>query len=136
MAPKHLALYILLALWLLPLAAASPQTPAPRPEVAALLEQGEKASQVYQYAQALDRYTQALTKARELQDRPGEASALFGLALTQKSLGRPDQARELLQQALTLQKAFMDRPGEARTLNSLGNVSADLSEWQKALEYY
>src|SRR5437867_1181554 len=55
--------------------------PKPHPEVQALLDKGLQFKKEYRWNEALRLYEEALTKARALQDRAGEATLLSEIGI-------------------------------------------------------
>jgi tetratricopeptide (TPR) repeat protein len=63
---------------------------------------GEVERLVGEYGQAREYHTQAVTVARHLGDRPGEAEALWGLGHVASDTAERSQACELWRQALEI----------------------------------
>jgi class 3 adenylate cyclase/tetratricopeptide (TPR) repeat protein len=74
------------------------------------------------WAEALTRHGAALSAARQLGDRPGQANALTNLGDVRRATGDwPGAARDL-QEALAICRDLGDRLGQAYALTSLGDV--------------
>jgi tetratricopeptide (TPR) repeat protein len=78
---------------------------------------------------------QALAIRRETGDRTGEAQAANNLADAYRSLGRREEALELLLRALDLNREVGYRFGEGIALVNLGDVLLNLSRAEEAIEY-
>ncbi len=107
-----------------------------QPEVADLIQQGNRARQQEQAQEALARYQLALERARTLGDKGGEASALHALGVALIDLGKPHEAVASLQQALSLWQSLNDSRGEATAWRSLGVAYTNLGNAQEALSAY
>ena len=81
-------------------------------------------------------YSQALTLARQLGYRRGEADALWGLGEVEWLVGEYGQAREYYTQALALARDLSYRRGEVEALWGLGEVERFVGEYGQAREYY
>ncbi len=106
------------------------------PEVQALLDQGKQAYLSGKNELSATLYEQALSKARELKDRKGEAEALRSRGVVYAVTGQQQRALEYHQQALSLYVALGDKSGEAITLNNIAHFYSNTDQPQKALEYY
>lgn len=84
----------------------------------------------------IEKFQQALTLWRALEDRIGEAATLNQIGFFYSTLGDAQQALQYHNQALPLRRAMRDLTGEAITLNNIGTVYLSMGELQKALEYY
>ncbi len=89
-----------------------------------------------QVTEALAFYDQALSKARELKDRTGEATTLQGMGIVYRNTGKPQKALELINQALAIFQVTGNKSGEAGALQSIGILYSVLGQPQKALEVY
>ncbi len=85
---------------------------------------------------ALEKYQQALSFFRSLNDSSREAATLSTSGLICDLLGNKQKALDYDAQALPLYRAVGDRRNEALTLNNIGSVYDSLGEKQKALDYY
>jgi CHAT domain-containing protein/tetratricopeptide (TPR) repeat protein len=85
---------------------------------------------------SIDKRGEALLLWRNLGDRYWEAYSLHYSGRTVSSLGKNQEALELLNQALKIREEIGDRIGEATTLNNLGLIYRSLGEKRKALDYY
>ena len=74
------------------------------------------------WAEAIGRHTRALSAARRLHDRPGQASALSDLAAVRRLSGEYSGAARALEEALGLYRNLGDRLGQANALTDLGVV--------------
>ena len=81
---------------------------------------------------AADQYRTALSAARRVGDRPGEAGALDELGLLQQLTGDYPAATATLCRAASLYQDLGDRTGQACALNHLGLVQQDTGEYQAA----
>jgi tetratricopeptide (TPR) repeat protein len=93
--------------------------------VLALWGLGEVERFVGKYGQAREYYTQALSLARHLGDRPGEVLALRGLGEVERLVGEYGQARKYHIQSLTLARDLGYRRAEAEALRGLGHVASE-----------
>lgn len=114
---------------------AHPTPPKPTPEVQALLDKGQAASDAFKYEEAHRLYTEALEKARALNDKAGEADALGNTGALYFALGQPQKALECFQKALTIIKQNGDRRSLAYALQGIGMVYSSLGQPQKTLQY-
>ena len=89
-------------------------------EVQTLIDQADQESRAYHWQQALDGYQQALTKARSLQDKVGEAVTLNNIGRVYSNIGQPAKALDYYQQALPIYRKVGDKRSEAVTLNNIG----------------
>jgi DNA-binding SARP family transcriptional activator len=71
---------------------------------------------------AITRHTIAVTAARCLGDRLGQANALTDLADVRRLTGDYPAAAEALQEALSIYRDTGNRTGQASTLNTLGDI--------------
>jgi tetratricopeptide (TPR) repeat protein/transcriptional regulator with XRE-family HTH domain len=74
------------------------------------------------WAEAISRHATALSAARHLGDRAGEAGALASLGRVRQLTGDYPGAIRDLQEALDTYRDLGDRPGQAGTLTNLGEV--------------
>jgi tetratricopeptide (TPR) repeat protein len=87
------------------------------------------------YGDAITCYEQALSLARELDDRGKEVSAFCGLGWCYCQLGHTAQAIRYGEQALPIARALEDRFWEATTLSLLGWYYGNLGETSRAIDY-
>ena len=80
--------------------------------------------------------TTAQALADELDDRWGEANALWGLGEVAWSHGDNQAATEHYTRALALYQQIGYRQGEASTLRGLGDVARSRGDYQAAIEHY
>ncbi len=85
---------------------------------------------------ALRLYQQALSIAREMGDRAGEATTLNNMAAVYYMIDCPQDALRLFEQALSIIKEVGDRAGEATTLNNMANVYGEMGRPQEALRLF
>lgn len=85
---------------------------------------------------ALDRFTEALAVASELEDVYGEGWALFGLGETYLNMGDTDLAKHFLEQSLPKERAAGDSRGEAAVLRYLGIVEQLAGNDESALRHH
>ncbi len=114
-------------------APAAPPQSAPHPDVAALLEEADKAGQADNVEDSLRLFNEALAKARTLGDKAGEAITLHNIGLVYHGMEQPQQALRFYEQSLPLTKQVGDKAGEAVTLNNIGQVYDRIGQSQKAL---
>ncbi|MEC4816289.1 MAG: CHAT domain-containing protein, partial [Scytonema sp. PMC 1069.18] len=107
-----------------------------RGEAVTLNNIGGVYSNLGEFQQALEYYTQALPIRQEVGDRRGEATALTNIAAVYDTLGKKQLSLDYYQQALQLWLAIGNRTGVAKTLDNIGVVYFDLGEFQQALDYY
>jgi tetratricopeptide (TPR) repeat protein len=116
------------------------QSPAATKENAErLFEEGMKLYQersAESLRQAIQKWQEALSLYRVLNDKKNEAKTLVWIGFVYNSLGEKQKALDFYNQALPIRRAVGDRGGEATTLNNIGGVYSDLGEKQKALDYY
>jgi tetratricopeptide (TPR) repeat protein len=101
-----------------------------------LIQLGSTYHSLSEFNQAINFCDQALSLARKLGDRNGEASSLCNLGSTYDSLGQYQQAIHFYQQSLEIFKEIGDRNGEAISLNNLGNAYDALGQYQQAIHFY
>jgi tetratricopeptide (TPR) repeat protein len=89
-----------------------------------------------QIQKAITFYEDALTIAREQEDKHNKAAWLGNLGNCYADLGQTQRAIEYHEQALTIAREIGDRPGEGHCLGNLGNCYADLGQTQRAIEVY
>ncbi|HEY9602049.1 MAG TPA: CHAT domain-containing protein [Allocoleopsis sp.] len=87
-----------------------------------------------QYPKAISFYLQSLEIYRKLNNRQGEANALFNLGVAYSNQRKNQEAIKHYQQSLAIYREISNRQWEAKTLNNLGNVYADLGQYQKAID--
>ena len=85
---------------------------------------------------AIECFEEALSLARELQNRESEGACLGNLGDCHSDLGQTARAIEYHEQALAIAREIGDEGGEGAELGALGLCSADLGETDRALEYY
>ena len=86
--------------------------------------------------QAIQKWQEALSLYRVLNDKKNEAKTLVWIGFVYNSLGEKQKALDYYNEALPILRAVGDRGGEATTLNNIGAVYDALGEKQKALDYY
>jgi tetratricopeptide (TPR) repeat protein/transcriptional regulator with XRE-family HTH domain len=86
------------------------------------------------WPEAITRHATAVTAARFLGDRFGEASALNDLGTVRRLTGDYPAATEALEQALGIYRDLGDRLGQARALNTLGTVRQLTGDYPAAAE--
>ncbi|MBP0008118.1 MULTISPECIES: tetratricopeptide repeat protein [unclassified Roseofilum] len=87
-------------------------------------------------ARALEFHQQALSLAREIDDFDGEALTLEILGDRYLASDNLQQGLVFYQQALAIYENLGNGVKQGEMLNHLGNISSDLGETAKALEYY
>jgi len=116
------------------------QSPAATKENAErLFEEGMKLYQersAESLRQAIQKWQEALSLYRVLNDKKNEAKTLVWIGFVYNSLGEKQKALDFYNQALPIFRTVGDRSMEATTLNNIGGVYDDLGEKQKALDYY
>ncbi|MFN5303647.1 MAG: tetratricopeptide repeat protein [Pseudanabaena sp.] len=100
-----------------------------------LIQLGSTYHSLSEFNQAINFYDQALSLARKLGDRNGEASSLCNLGSTYDALGQYQQAIHFYQQSLEIFKEIGDRKGEANSLGSLGSAYRSLGQYQQAIQF-
>jgi CHAT domain-containing protein/Tfp pilus assembly protein PilF len=85
---------------------------------------------------AIDKFNEALTLWRLVEDSRAEAVTLSHLGKAYDLLGEKVIALDLYNQALPLLRAIKDDTGEATTLNNIGLIYDSLGEKQEALRFY
>jgi CHAT domain-containing protein/predicted negative regulator of RcsB-dependent stress response len=88
------------------------------------------------FRKAIEKYTEALSRWREVGDQGEQGNTLNNLAVAHYSLGEIKKALDYLNQALPLARIMGDQKGEGETLTNIGYMHDSLGEKQKALEYY
>ncbi|TYQ30603.1 tetratricopeptide repeat protein [Pseudanabaena sp. UWO310] len=101
-----------------------------------LIQLGSTYHRLSEFNQAINFYDQALSVARKLGDRNGEASSLCNLGSTYDALGQYQQAIQFYQLSLEIFKEIGDHNGEAISLNNLGNAYDALGQYQQAIHFY
>jgi class 3 adenylate cyclase/tetratricopeptide (TPR) repeat protein len=84
------------------------------------------------WAEALTRHATALRSARELSDRPGQASALTDLGIVRRATGDYPGAARDLGEALGIYRDLGDRLGQASALTDLGIVRRATADYPGA----
>jgi tetratricopeptide (TPR) repeat protein/transcriptional regulator with XRE-family HTH domain len=87
------------------------------------------------WTEALAVHGHALTAARSIGDRAGEASALRNLGIAAGALGRQDEAIDRFEQSLAIREELGDRDGMAATLTSIGVAHDALGRFPEAIRY-
>lgn len=106
--------------------------PAPSADVQRLIELAKDVS----WKDGMPKLQEALKRARELRDRPGEALALLWISRTYSELDDPNRAVENNQLALGIFREVGDRGHEMTILNNLGSVYEDLNKFEDAIHNY
>ena len=119
-----------------PLHAAPAKAQQPHPAVQALLDQSDAASNAGKSTDTLRLANQALTKARALADKIGQAGALDSIGDIYYEAGQHTQALKFYNQALPLWRAGRVRQREATTLNSIGDAHYSLGQYSQSLKFY
>ena len=101
-------------------------------EANALFNEGTSES----YPAAREKYLAASRLYREVGDKGGETTTLFGAGFISRNLGESQTALEYYNQALSLFQTLSDKSREAMTLHNIGEIYYELGENQKALDYY
>jgi len=86
--------------------------------------------------QAVERFEEALTHWRAVNDLAFEASTLYDIGLAYAQNGNQAKALEYTSQALPIAQASKDRLTEAWALDSLGTVHNTFGDRQKAVEFF
>lgn len=86
--------------------------------------------------EALPYYQQAQLVFANIEDRIGQADALYGSAFALMLLHLTPEAIEVLQRTLDLRHEEQDRMGEANALNMMADAYRTLGDYDKALEMY
>jgi tetratricopeptide (TPR) repeat protein len=86
------------------------------------------------WASAITRHTTAVTAARHLGDRLGQANALTDLGDARRLTGDHRGAVEALEEALAMFRDLGDRLGQASSLNDLGIVRRMTGDYRGAAE--
>lgn len=105
-------------------------------EVAELLLQAEKVAREDRVLETFALVQQALAKARELNDKSGEAVALFALSVGFKKMGLESKADDLGKKSRAILRENGDSKIEVSVLNSVGSVYRWGGLPQKALAMY
>lgn len=90
-------------------------------------DQAEKSAEIARHA---------LVVARASGDAINAAEALHNLAVSQRNLGRYDNAADFAQQSAEAYAAAGDRKGESQGYNTLGLIASDRGDYPRALEYH
>lgn len=98
------------------------------PRVKALNGAGNLAYIQGDYETAQTCHDEALRIAREIDDRPGVASAINNLALIAQARGDYARARSMYEEALAINRALGHRVFEAINLNNLGGVVQEIGD--------
>ena len=86
--------------------------------------------------EALAVHSHALSAARSVRDKAGEAGALADLGIVYWQMGEYLAALDHLDQALELFRETGDRVGEARTVGNLGVVSQQMGRHESAAHHH
>ncbi|MGW4768927.1 ATP-binding protein [Nocardia sp. NPDC004278] len=86
------------------------------------------------WSQAVDLHHRALTAARHVADRLGEANALSNLGIVRRRAGDYDEATDLQQQAQAIYREIGNRLGEANALGNLGCVREETGDYDEATD--
>lgn len=115
-----------------------PATAADRTRVRAerAFAEGETLRRDGGYAAAVERYQAALEPWRELEDREGEALALYRIGWMRDELGHTRRAADLLRESLALDRDLGNRTRVAVASNRLGNVLARLGHLEEARQLH
>ncbi|MEW5987774.1 MAG: tetratricopeptide repeat protein [Chloroflexota bacterium] len=84
----------------------------------------------------IERYRQALTAARRIKDRLGEANVLQAIGDVQNFRDEREAALQSYQEALRLFRQVGDRLGEANVLQAIGDVQNFRKDMEAALQSY
>ena len=101
-----------------------------------LLVNRSKAVQPYKPDSALIYAQQALTIARSINSKEGEANSLNRLGVVLWKNGKYDSALQFLLGSLKIREERNDREGELACLNNIGIVYADQNDNEQALQYH
>ncbi|MEU8081943.1 BTAD domain-containing putative transcriptional regulator [Catellatospora citrea] len=85
------------------------------------------------YGRAAEQYRLAGDGYRAVGYRPGEASALSGLAVALNRAGRPSEAARVLSASVLIHRAVGDRAGEAHDLANRGSARRELGDFTGAV---
>jgi class 3 adenylate cyclase/tetratricopeptide (TPR) repeat protein len=88
----------------------------------------DEAVSVFAHVEAESRYRSALDLATEIDDKPLEARARFGLGSVLQVVGRYEEALQMLTRASSLYRALGDREAEMRAEAEIGRVYLYLGE--------
>lgn len=88
------------------------------------------------HEKALAKGTKALELFRSLEEKEGEANALFGIGMVRWSLGDYEQALQSMHEALDLFRRLERPQREAWVVTSIGGVYENLGDLDKALEFH
>jgi tetratricopeptide (TPR) repeat protein len=100
-----------------------------------LLEQGFQQLQASQYQAAIQSLQEALKIYRQLRNRHGEATSLYGLGWGYDDLGQLGRAIESYQESLVIAREIGNRWLEATDLNLLGYAYLQLGQYRQALQF-
>src|SRR6185369_56785 len=79
---------------------------------------------------------EALSITRSIQDRLAECNALGTLGIVCRASGRRDDAFQTHAAQLKLAKSIEYPGGQAHALTEMGEISAERSDWHKAISFY
>ncbi|MCX9078623.1 MAG: tetratricopeptide repeat protein, partial [Candidatus Methanoperedens sp.] len=115
--------------------------PTPTPGLAAvdaqaLAQEGADLFNAGRYAEALEKFEEALTIFREAGNRVGEAIVLNNIGRVYFAQGQYSQALDSYQQALEIIREVDDRAGEGIVLSNIGGVYEVQGQYSQALDSY
>ena len=85
---------------------------------------------------AIKYHEQALTIAREIEDKQGEGNALGNLGNAYRDMGEVRKAIKYHEQAFDIAGDIEDKINEGRCVGNLGLAYSDLGEIRKGIEYF
>jgi tetratricopeptide (TPR) repeat protein len=88
------------------------------------------------YPKTIKAHENCLRIAREINDRPGEGTALHSLGITYERLGQYERAIDYHQQALVISREIGDRRIESNALSSLGSTYDSLGQYEQAIGFH
>ena len=88
------------------------------------------------HEKALAKGTKALDLFRKVEEKDGEANALFGIGMVRWSLGDYEQALQSMHEALDIFRAVENPQREAWVATSIGGVYENLGDLEKALDFH
>jgi G-protein signaling modulator 2 len=97
---------------------------------------GEIRTDLYNYSQAIQLFSQSLEISRNTRDKKGVADSLAGLGRINIFLADYPRAIDYYEQALAIVRDIPDWWGEGNALNNMGNAYAALGDARKAIDYY
>ena len=101
--------------------------------IAAKLILGDSYREVGDSDKAMEIYSSALTKSKELDDKlwVGRSTRKIGIMHANK-----DTALEYYERSLTIAEEIGDKSGMGHSLNNIGNIHDNKGDYDKALDYY